>query len=90
MFRPNWPSSGVQVVVMKGSAAHCDVLPFLYSCNGLIVRYVDYPAVTMHMFGLWFNWFIDFPLVQYLAVLNVFVGAEQQSSRSLHHNNLYT
>jgi hypothetical protein len=23
MFRPNWPSSGVQVVVVKDSAAHC-------------------------------------------------------------------
>jgi hypothetical protein len=33
----------------------------------------------MHLFGLWFCWccwFIDFPLVQCVAVLNVFVGAE--------------
>jgi hypothetical protein len=24
MFRTNWPSSGVQVVVVKDSAAHCN------------------------------------------------------------------
>jgi hypothetical protein len=23
IFRPNWPSSGVQVVMVKDSAAHC-------------------------------------------------------------------
>jgi hypothetical protein len=28
MFRPNWPSSGVQVVMVKGSAAHCDMVIF--------------------------------------------------------------
>jgi hypothetical protein len=29
MFRPNRPSSGVQVVVMKESAAHCEAVLFL-------------------------------------------------------------
>jgi hypothetical protein len=24
MFRPDWPSSGVQVVMVKNSAAHCN------------------------------------------------------------------
>jgi hypothetical protein len=33
MFRPNWPPSGVQVVVMKGSAAHLNaVLLLLCRC----------------------------------------------------------
>jgi hypothetical protein len=35
MFRPNCPSSGVQAVVMKESAADCNVvLLFLCSCCG--------------------------------------------------------
>jgi hypothetical protein len=28
MFRPNWPSSGVQVVMVKDSAAHCNAVVF--------------------------------------------------------------
>jgi hypothetical protein len=28
MFRPNWPSSGVQVVMVKDSAAHCNAIFF--------------------------------------------------------------
>jgi hypothetical protein len=28
MFRPNWPSSGVQVVLVKYSAAHCNAVFF--------------------------------------------------------------
>jgi hypothetical protein len=28
MFRPNWPSSGVQVVVVKESAAYCNAVFF--------------------------------------------------------------
>jgi hypothetical protein len=28
MFRPNWPSSGVRVVKVKDSAAHCNVVFF--------------------------------------------------------------
>jgi hypothetical protein len=28
MFRPNWPSSGVQVVMAKDSAAHCNAVFF--------------------------------------------------------------
>jgi hypothetical protein len=42
MFRPNRPSSGAQVVVMKESAAHCNaVLLFLYNYLGLILGYVS-------------------------------------------------
>jgi hypothetical protein len=68
MFRPNWPSSGVQVVVIKESDAHCNALLLLVgSCLGLILGYVGWPAVlfwcpwtiAMHMmencgFLLWF------------------------------------
>jgi hypothetical protein len=40
-FRPNRPSSAVQVAVMKDSDAQCNaVLLFLCSCLGLIVGYV--------------------------------------------------
>jgi hypothetical protein len=28
MFRPNWPSSGIQVVMVKDSAAHCNAVLF--------------------------------------------------------------
>jgi hypothetical protein len=28
MFRPNWPSSGVQVVIVKDSAPHCNAVFF--------------------------------------------------------------
>jgi hypothetical protein len=37
---------------------------------------VAYRTVAMDVFDLWFNWFVDFPLVQYMAVLSVFVGME--------------
>jgi hypothetical protein len=42
----------------------------------IIVGHMGYCAVAMHMFGLWFCWFVDFSLVHCVAVLNVFVGAE--------------
>jgi hypothetical protein len=28
MFRPNWPSSGVQAVIVKDSTAHCNAVFF--------------------------------------------------------------
>jgi hypothetical protein len=28
MFQPNWPSSGVQVAMVKDSAAHCNAVFF--------------------------------------------------------------
>jgi hypothetical protein len=36
MFRPNWPSLGVQVVMMKESAAHCNVVPKYSNFNRVI------------------------------------------------------
>jgi hypothetical protein len=42
MFWTNWPSSGVQALVMKKSVAHCNaVLLFLHNCLGLILGYVS-------------------------------------------------
>jgi hypothetical protein len=29
IFRPNWPSSGVQVIMVKDSAVHCNAVFFL-------------------------------------------------------------
>jgi hypothetical protein len=53
IFRPNRPSSGVQFVVAKESAGHCNaVLLSLCNCLGLIIGYVSYRAVTMHVFAL--------------------------------------
>jgi hypothetical protein len=50
---------------------------------------MGYHAVAMHVFCL----FLDFPLVQCVAVLNVFVGTEALclvvGSRFFHHNNMY-
>jgi hypothetical protein len=41
MFGPNRPSSGIQAVVMKESAVHCNaVLLFLCSFLGLFLAYV--------------------------------------------------
>jgi hypothetical protein len=65
-FWPNWPSSRIQVVVLKESTV------MLISRDFLILLY----AVTMHMFSLWFCWFVDFSSGSYVAILNVFVGAE--------------
>jgi hypothetical protein len=53
MCSPDRPSSGVHFVVMRESAVNCiAVLRFLCSCIGLIVRYVVYHDVAMHIFGL--------------------------------------
>jgi hypothetical protein len=40
MFQPNWPSSGVQVVMVKDSAAHCNAVyspPILVACGYLVM-----------------------------------------------------
>jgi hypothetical protein len=52
MFRPNWPSSGVQVAVTKESAAM-----FSFPCMSMprtiqLVGYTGYSAVAMHVFDL--------------------------------------
>jgi hypothetical protein len=48
MFRPNWPSTGVHVVIQE-SAAHSNpvLLVLLPRTNCRL-----YPAVAMHVFGL--------------------------------------
>jgi hypothetical protein len=35
------------------------VFLFLYNCLGLILGYVGQQAVAMHVFALWFCWFVD-------------------------------
>jgi hypothetical protein len=45
MFWPNWPSSGVQVVVMKESS----VLLFFCELPPTILGYMGYRVVTMHI-----------------------------------------
>jgi hypothetical protein len=43
VFRPNWPSSGVQVVMVKGSAAHCNAVffPPIVVASGYLVMWVS-------------------------------------------------
>jgi hypothetical protein len=41
-----------------------------------LLGYMVYRAVDMQVFGSWFCWFVDFPLDQCVAVLNVFRGTE--------------
>jgi hypothetical protein len=50
MFRPNWPSSGVQFVVVKDSAAHCNAVffpPMVVASD--YFDYVGYPQRTTIM-----------------------------------------
>jgi hypothetical protein len=60
MFRPNRPSSGERVVVMKESAAHSNAVLFLLcSCLGLhLVMWVNrlfyLGVLELYMFALWF------------------------------------
>jgi hypothetical protein len=48
IFRPNWPSSGVQVVMLKDSAAHCNAVFF----SPIIVAsgYFGYVGCTWSLF----------------------------------------
>jgi uncharacterized membrane protein len=84
MFQPNHPSSGVQVVVVKGSAAHCNAVffPAIVVASGFF-DYVGCMWLLMVLFGL---------LV--LAALSVLTGVGENritvSSRILNCNNLYT
>jgi hypothetical protein len=63
MFCPNWPLTGVQVV-LKESA-------FLLSYLGLFLCW--FYALATYMFGLRFSWFVDFSLVSHVSVLCVIV-----------------
>jgi hypothetical protein len=65
MFRPKWPSSGVQFVVFQDSAAHCNAVFFLLLLLPLVIfGYVGCTWLFLILFGL---------LV--VAALNVLVGA---------------
>jgi hypothetical protein len=60
---------------MKESAALlCSCSVFLFVMPQVILGYMGYRAVSMHVFGLWFCWFVNFCMVQRVTVLNVFVG----------------
>jgi hypothetical protein len=37
MFRPKWPSSDVEFVVLQGSAAHCSAVFFLLLLLPLVI-----------------------------------------------------
>jgi hypothetical protein len=74
MFRSNWPSSGVQVAVLKESAALLSCCFFLL-CNCLGLFRVIWVIVLFPCTYLVYG-FLGFPLVQCVAVLNVFVGVE--------------
>jgi hypothetical protein len=53
MFRPNWPSSGVQIVVVKASAAHCNAIFFLsILVASVIFGYVGCTWLLLVLFGL--------------------------------------
>jgi hypothetical protein len=62
MFRPNWPSSGVQAVIIKDSAAHSNVATAVVATG--YFGYVGCKWLLLVLFCL---------LV--VAVLNVLAGA---------------
>jgi hypothetical protein len=62
MFRPNWPSLGVQVVTKESA-----VLLFIYRCLRFYIMWVPVNNCCAHVW-LWFCLFV--------AVQNVSVGAE--------------
>jgi hypothetical protein len=50
MFRANWPSSGVQVVMVKDSAAHCNAVffpPIVHNHNNLYI--LRWPVRPKHV-----------------------------------------
>jgi hypothetical protein len=54
MFRPNWPSSGVQVVVVKDSAAYCNAVlfpPIVVSAG--YIGYVGCPWLLLVLLVCW-------------------------------------
>jgi hypothetical protein len=53
MFRPKWPSSGVQFVVFQDSAAHCNSAFFLLLLLPLVIfGYVGCTWLYLVLFGL--------------------------------------
>jgi hypothetical protein len=64
MFRPNWPSSGVQVVMVQDSSAHCNVVffPPIVVASGYF-GYVGYHwfyfgVLGLHVVAFGFVWFV--------------------------------
>jgi hypothetical protein len=53
MFRPNWPSSGVQVVMVKKSDVHCNAVffPPIVVASGYF-GYVGYHQFYLDVLGL--------------------------------------
>jgi hypothetical protein len=53
MFRANWPSSGVQVVMVKDSAVHCNAVffPSIVVASGYF-GYVGCTWLLLVLFGL--------------------------------------
>jgi hypothetical protein len=64
MFRPNWPSSGVQVVMVKDSAAHCNAVflpPIVFASVyfGNVGYHQFYLGVLgLHVVAFGFVWFV--------------------------------
>jgi hypothetical protein len=54
MFQPNWPSSGVQIIVVKDSAAHCNTVFFLPT----VVASGYFWLCGLHMIAFDFVWFV--------------------------------
>jgi hypothetical protein len=73
MFRPNWPSSGVQVVKVKESAAQCNVVffPPIVVASGYLVMWVTHIWVSL---GCTWLLLVLFGLLV-VAALNVLPGA---------------
>jgi hypothetical protein len=62
--------------VTKESAALLSPSAFLFIMPWTILSYVGFLAFAMHVFGLWICLFVEFCMIQCVAVLNVFVGVE--------------
>jgi heptaprenylglyceryl phosphate synthase len=82
MFRPKWPSSGVEVAVLKKSAAHCNAVlfPYVVASDSRLYVWVnqlfhldvlEQLQCTILPYG-----FVVFSLVRCVADLNVFIGVE--------------
>jgi hypothetical protein len=61
MFRPNWPYSDVQVVMVKNSTAHCNAVffPPLVVASGYVGYHQFYlGALGFHVDAFGFVWFV--------------------------------
>jgi sorbitol-specific phosphotransferase system component IIC len=84
MFRPNWPSSGVQVVIVKDSAAHCNAGFFPH----IVVTSDYFGYVGIYEVCLWLDlrwhdihvaiWYFIFPYVYIICLLQCDVGQSSE------------